>query len=325
MLPRVLRERRWFEAPELDAWSSGVELRTPFLRFCVQSSRNVSTDWGVVERAVPFVHRMSRPGLSLVLAGRGRFDEHGRHHEVRTGDLALSDQRQHGTEAYAGPTSRLLALEWDPRVMGAGRAGSVGIDRIDPRTLAALADCASRLERAPTDAHASAAAIEIVQRLRALGLPLARIDAGVLRRTSDDGEQRLADALGQSLSRLREHPDLEDVSGELGWSTRLVNRRVGDMVARYGIPWDGWRAMLRSFRLTTALRLLSVPGATTEGVAKLTGFRSPSALCHAFDKAGLPSPGAFVRAAKVDVLAGWSAFAATPVAAAPPDLVAPAA
>ncbi len=28
-------------------------------------ARNVSTDWGVVERAIPFVHRMSRPGAAV--------------------------------------------------------------------------------------------------------------------------------------------------------------------------------------------------------------------------------------------------------------------
>jgi AraC-like DNA-binding protein len=306
----VLRERRWFDAPELDASSSGVELRTPFVRFCVQNARNVSTDWGVVERAIPFVHRMSRPALTIVLEGRGRFDEGGRHFETREGQVALMDQRRMGTEAYAGARSRVLAIEWDPRVLGGQRDGAVEIARIDPRALRTLARASATLESAPSDAIAGGAAVEIVEQLRAIGLPFERLEAGALHRAGDADEQRLATALGEAMSRLREHPDLEDVSAELGWNHRLVHRRVALMVERYGIPWDGWRAMIRSFRLTTALRLLSAPGATTERVAQLTGFRSPSALCHTFDKAGLPSPGRFVREARRDALEGWAPFAA---------------
>jgi transcriptional regulator GlxA family with amidase domain len=70
-----------------------------------------------------------------------------------------------------------------------------------------------------------------------------------------------------------------------------------------------WRGALHHMRLAHALRLISAPGATTELVARHTGFRSPTALCHAFAKGGLPSPGVLARAARKDALESWTAFA----------------
>lgn len=307
----MLREYRHFAAPELDASSSAVEVRTPFMRVSVHDGRNGSTDWGVVERALPFVHRMSRTELTVVLRGRGRFDEGGRHHEIGAGMLALSDQSRRGTEAYAGRATRYLVLEWDPRVLGAGHHGHVAIARLTQASvtrLGALADTLVGVPDARVTAETTTAMLDL---LRASGLAIARIEAGALRTPVDDA-QRLADALGHHLSQLRAHPDIEDVGGELGWNVRLVHRRLASMVGAYGLPWPSWRALLRHYRFTSALRLLSAPGATTELVARATGFRSPSALCHAFDKAGLPSPGTFTRDARRDPLEGWLAHVARP-------------
>ena len=75
---------------------------------------------------------------------------------------------------------------------------------------------------------------------------------------------------------------------------------------RYALLWGHWRSALHQARVLSALRLLSAPGATTERVAKLAGFRSPSALCHTFAVAGLPSPGALAREARRDPLVTWA-------------------
>jgi hypothetical protein len=63
---------------------------------------------------------------------------------------------------------------------------------------------------------------------------------------------------------------------------------------------------LHHTRVLQALRLLAAPGATTETVARLTGFRAPTALCHTFAAGGLPSPGVLARAATRDVLDRWT-------------------
>jgi AraC-like DNA-binding protein len=302
----VLRESRLLDVPELDAFHRAVEVRTPGLRLGVHQGRHVSSDFGVVERAAPFVHRMTRPCLTLVFEGRGRFDEHGRRFAVAPGDLVLSDQREGGTEAYAGAPARWLVMDWDPAIVGARYTGSVSILRLGSADLVRVSTAASELG-GPGSAEASA---EIVRVLRSLGVGFERLRAADLARPPAAEEQRLATVVGHHLSNLRAHPALEDLVSDLGWNARQVHRRLAANAKRYGLPWEHWRALLHHMRLVSALRLLSAPGATTELVARLTGFRSPSALCHTFDDAGLPSPGAFVRAAKRDVIEGWADHAA---------------
>jgi AraC-like DNA-binding protein len=306
MLRPVLRESRVLDVPELDALHHAIEVRTPALRLGVHHGRSVSSDFGVVERAAPFVHRMTRPCLTLVFEGHGRFDEHGRRFRVDPGDLVLSDQCERGTEAYAGSPARWLVMDWDPTLVGARYAGAVSIARLGRVDLARLSKAAGGIG-GPRSAEASA---EIVRVLRSLGVGFERLAAADLARAPASDEQQLATAIGDHLSNLRAHPALEDLVSDLGWNARLVHRRMATNAKRYGLPWEHWRALLHHMRVVSALRLLSAPGATTELVARLTGFRSPSALCHTFDDAGLPSPGAFVRAAKRDVIEGWADHAA---------------
>lgn len=305
----MLREHRRLVVPELDAVSAAVELRTPFLRVCVLEGENVATDWAVVQRATPFVERMARTSVSVVLEGRGRFDERGEHHALAPGTLALSDHARGGTEAYAGARTRVLIAEWDPRVLGARHGQALTTLRLDARTLARLGTFAGELGAA--DLGRATRAVDAIARvLRAEGLALAPFAVGDRITPALAEERRLAATLGAQLSRLREHPDLEDVGSALGASARHVHRRLGALAAHYQSPWPSWRALLRHYRFVSALRLLSAPGATTERVAEATGFRAPAALCHAFEKAGLPPPGTFVRDARRDPLEGWLAHGA---------------
>lgn len=308
----MLRESRRLDAPELGAFHESVELRTPSLRIGLHHGKNVSSDFGVVERAAPFVHRMSRPCLTLLLEGEGRFDEGGRRLRVAPGDLALSDQREGGTEAYAGRPARWIVMDWDPAVVGAPYAQPLSIARLGRVDLARLSKAADGVG-GPRSAQACA---EIVRVLRSVGLSFERLDVPHFSQPPPEAEQRLADVLGAQLSNLRAHPAIEDVVSELGWNARLVHRRIAATASRYGLPWEHWRAVLYHLRLVSALRLLSAPGATTELVARLTGFRSPSALCHTFDDAGLPSPGTFVRDARRNPIEGWADHALRAVRAA---------
>jgi len=94
--------------------------------------------------------------------------------------------------------------------------------------------------------------------------------------------------------------------GELGSNARTVHRRIERIAERYVLPWSHWRSALHHTRIVQAIRWLGAPGATTELVARLTGFRSPTALCHAFAAAGLPSPGTLARAARRGPLEAWA-------------------
>lgn len=298
----VLREIRVLDAPELGASHLSIEVRSPILRASVHRGTNVTSDYGLVDRASQFVQRMSRPCLTVLLEGDGRFDEGGQHLAVSSGDIALSDQRNGGTEAYSGARSLYLALDWDPVAIGGRFVEPVAIERLGPRERERLSGAARALEGLEPER----ACVEIVDVLRAAGVPFERLTTGDLGLGADETEQALARALGAHLSNLRAHPAIEDLVETLGWSPRLVHRRLAASARRYGVPWEHWRALLHYQRMLSALRLLAAPGATTESVARLTGFRAPTALCHAFAKAGLPSPGTLARDARREVLEAWA-------------------
>ncbi len=54
---------------------------------------------------------------------------------------------------------------------------------------------------------------------------------------------------------------------------------------------DDWRSERDFYRGLIATMFLSHPDATTTMVSRMLGYRSSEALCHAFRRAGLPSPG----------------------------------
>lgn len=291
-----------FEVAELQARHRSMEARAEGLRIGYHRGENVSTDYGLLDRAVGLTPQ-SRSAITILLEGEGRFEERRARAWLTPGTLAISDQRARGTEAFAGPVSSYLVLEWDPRIHGAAAPSEFRTSRLDARDLERLRRLALDLEGPdPTSATLSVLAI-----LRANGLPLAPVAAGDLADRTTAADRALTAAVQTRLSRLEAHPALEDVVADLGWTSRHVNRRLGALAKTYGVPWEHWRKSLHLARMLAALRLLSV-GATTELVSRKTGFRSPAALCHAFAKAGLPSPGVLARAARSEVLDAWTRF-----------------
>lgn len=87
------------------------DVRTRHLRIGLHRGRNVATDFTLLDRASPFVHRMRRATMTVVFEGSGRFDEGDRCALLGDGDLVTSDSRAGGTEAYAGARTSRLALE----------------------------------------------------------------------------------------------------------------------------------------------------------------------------------------------------------------------
>ena len=300
----MLRTARRLHAPEIGAAHRALELRTPQIRVSLHEGRRVASDWGLVERAFPFVHRMSRTGVSILLEGHGRFEEGGAREWLAEGAIVASNQRRGGTEAYAGERTSVMIVEWDPTVMGARVGGAFehhSLSVCDHQRLRGTA-------RAMAGPDPEAALIDVLNVLRSLGFPVEKLARGDLVSKTKPHEARLSIAINEQLSNLEAHPSVDDVADDLAWSARHVNRRFAELAMAYGLTHPSWKATLHEMRLVTSFRMLSVPGATTELVARRTGFRSPSALCHAFAKAGLPSPGTLARAAQRDVLDSWTAF-----------------
>lgn len=284
-----------------------MEARAPGLRIGWLRGENVATDYGLLNRATPFAMPHVRSALTVILEGTGRFEERTRRAFLETGSMSVSDQRNAGTEAFVGTVSSYFVFEWDPTELGAAAPNTFATTRLSWLDVARLRQLVPKLE-GPAPARTILAIMDL---LRATGLPLARVDEGYLTERAPEDDQVLSSTMAKYLSRLEAFPAIEEVSAELGWSTRHVSRRIAELARRHSLPWKSWRASLHQARILAALRLASV-GATTELIARKTGFRSPTALCHAFSKAGLPSPGVLARMARTDVLDRWCDFVPLP-------------
>lgn len=176
------------------------------------------------------------------------------------------------------------------------------VERVGRRDLDRLRKAAGRLVTPARDA----AIEDVLAVLRANGLRFARVEPEEI----DARYASLNQALGARLDLLEGRPDVEEIATALHWSRRTVTRRLQSMARAYAFVRPHWREALRSARLLAALRLLAAPGATTELVARLTGFRAAAALCRAFADVGWPSPGRFAQAARRDPITSWRELAA---------------
>lgn len=74
-------------------------------------------------------------------------------------------------------------------------------------------------------------------------------------------------------------------------SERHIRRAFERLDHELGTNTNGWREFLGDTRLCVAQQLLSVPGLRLGRVARLSGFRSSVALCHAFSARSPLTPG----------------------------------
>jgi AraC-like DNA-binding protein len=255
-------------------------------------SRGLVTDFANLNRAIPFLQRLAdRSKINVVLSGEGRVDARDGATTLQAGELA-SSASDASTEAHTGD---LLTIEWSPRVLGAAQGKSVGFRRLSVSDTERMAQLATELE-----GPARCLAIqEILELLRAQGIALGPVSLAELMESEPEAcqLQLLQSALSERLTALHEFPTLEEVSAKLGWDQRRVHRRLTRLRQTYAVVWLHWREFVHQARMLRAMQLLSVPAATTELVARLSGFRAPSALCHAFARADLPSPGRFATLA----------------------------
>jgi hypothetical protein len=190
----------------------------------------------------------------------------------------------------------------EPGVRGRADVWPVRRCAARPALAGPLGALASAYERDAT----AGTLVEIFDLLRAFGFPFERLTrADVERRPTPAGHQALADAVARSLSGIDRLPSIDDVRADLSLTQRTVHRQLRSIADEYALAWKNWRAALHQTRVLSALRVLAAPGATTELVARLAGFRSAAALCHTFAVAGLPSPGVLARAARRDAIVRW--------------------
>jgi hypothetical protein len=244
----------------------------------------------------------TRSALSILLRGYGRFEEGERTTYLRPGDVIVSSSKGFGTEAYAGKRCSWLCIEWEPGVFGTQFRGRFETAKLSRWEIELMTEALDSLD-GPAIEQATAAILDL---LRAAGFPVNRVDQRELCMKVDSWEHQLQDALSSLLSRLDALPDIEDLSASLRWNQRLIHRRLAAMARKHGLTSSHWRQALHRARVVRSLQLLAAPGATTEQVSRLAGFRSPTSLCHAFSELGLPSPGRLAEAASREVLSRWS-------------------
>jgi AraC-like DNA-binding protein len=224
------------------------------------------------------------------LHGRG-----GRAVELETGQLALRSRVDAVLERGSGTT---LEIDFE---------GDRCIPDLTHGRLSASA-CAALFELA--DATRDAAPSELTRfgsclrraldALRAEGLAVV-LDPAVAPPAVDAPDQVYMTALDRALSTLGEAPAVVDLEEVLGCDRRTIVRRtraVHERHALHGLGGTDFRAVRDFYRLLVATILASHERATTEGVARAVGYASPTALCHAFHRVGLPAPSAVRRLAQ---------------------------
>ena len=222
-------------------------------------------------------------GPMVVRAGVGTAD-------LRQGQLYAS--ATHGTAAARAltPKTDLLVIGWR---RGTGAGGTIAHDvRLGPSPLTTarlhrLADALADVDA--TRSCVCTAADDVIAALRAEGFPfLPTASLSDLR--NDTPEQRLAEAVEQSLAPLSSQPSSVDLSRALGVGEHHALRRTNEHFRQFYFSVRGWREYLRRRRIDLGAFFMGRPDARTEDVARALGFRSPTSFCHAFQAAGLPSP-----------------------------------
>jgi hypothetical protein len=232
-----------------------------------------------------------RSRLLIVLSGQVHAFVDGNTITLSSGEaIATSSISELRTRSDSAHT---LELDWDPDSV-VGRRSSDGHSRLGRSTL----EQAHELSRALADTTPSErqslvrSTKRVLAALSSEGLPLDPDGVESALAASHALDQMLFSAVDRALSRLENSPDTLDVVSELDWSRRTLSRRMARMNQRYQVHTSGdWRSQRDFYRLLLGSLLLSHPSATTAGVARSLGYRSPEALCHAFSNAGLPSPG----------------------------------
>lgn len=287
----MIHMSRVFQAPSVGVRFADYLLLHPTLRINLKiRSGGIMDDrlFGTVMRPL----EKDRSFLIVQLSGRSLCTVASKAHELLEGSL-VAGRRNLGVRQRQEGDHRSLYVEWETAVWGEGPVGVGEKLRLPSHAFAELKERAGSLVGArlgPVEARQAAA--RIMETLRGL-VPRGPLEAGALGHQVESNFLTLAHGLDRLYASMSSgNPAVSDLQAILGWSRPRIHRtltRYQQAYAFHGV--GGWRELHRWWRMPLGTLLMSAPKATTEEVASILGYSSPSAFCAAFAMSGLPSPG----------------------------------
>lgn len=245
-------------------------------------------------------------GLVLGGSSRVRFGD-GTVHTLGVGQGTTCNGRgtfRSRAESIGHEASLSITIDWDARwfasraidIAPAFRVGDRGTSALRARAseLRVAIEQAWRAPASPAQGRIAPHVAEILALLRAEGLDVPACGAADLATTFTPEVASTSRALDRALSRTEELPMLVDVESAAGVSARTVQRwlpRVFEAWGQSSSTPESFRALRTRVQLVRACLVMSHAESSTERAAQVVGFSSPNALCRAFARAQLPSPG----------------------------------
>lgn len=288
----MLLSKRCYQAPELGlALGEHMALHSRYRVHVKTRSGLIADDalFGGSQRPL----KKDRSQLVISLTGETLLRTASSERIVRAGEFVTERHSNRYLGRHEGEV-KVLIVEWEPGMLGTRLTESTSAARLCPVAVRRLRELAAPLIQTGTSPAQSAAVIaEIVELMRAEGIPFDPVEPEDLVEELPPYFAPLSRALDNALTSLVEQPSLLDLERVLGLSERQVQRQLLRFNEHYTIHASGrWRDLIRWWRLPMGATLMSTPKATTEGVARMLGYASARAFCDAFAAAGLPSPGA---------------------------------
>ncbi|CAN5799056.1 hypothetical protein BH09MYX1_BH09MYX1_51210 [soil metagenome] len=259
----------------------------PQLRLHAVRNANVISEDALLLRAFHRAGAVGRPIVTVLLEGHGTVRAHGKEACVTSGDVLAMDFKGAISMRQEGARYESLAFEWDPEWLGP-RPAAFFHRRLGASDLArARSAWTSMIAGASTP---EAIVAEVIDVLRSTGLQLRIPTASELDDPVLESTRKMAHALDIALSNLEGQPMTADLEKLLGLSARQVNRLVASFNLRYGFNSVGWRDTRNRRRLMMGATFMTAPGASVAHVARVVGYRSPTAFARALADAGMPPP-----------------------------------
>lgn len=278
------------DVPDLGVRVRRLIVREPSFVVMVLRSEGVAHDWGIQSEAVSFIARLHRTQLSLLLEGRGYMWTPSGPHLLEAGDTTESDQGRMEVDGYAGSPLLLVQVEYErDGLFGPAHRGAARFSRLARSDVSTLRSICERVE----EIRPAQLVLELARVLRTLGYPVTLDFEASARPRLDVG--RVFGAMGDAISQIERQPSLTEVAGAVDLTERQTNRHIKELSRAYAHPIESWREFIHDVRIGVATQILSIPNVPLAQVAKLSGYGSAIALCHALSARNAPTPGEIAR------------------------------
>ena len=263
---------------ELDrALSAGVVVRRVAIENAIQDERTTR----------PLGHGVgtSLQRVSVVLRGSSRIGLAGVAHSLRPGHFVRGGIEEMVVESFEGEV-----VEFD---FAAHAAGVQQVGVLSARVVATIA----RLGEALRGAEERQVHTAIVSAADALSREVSPDVAAVApARLAEDRLCAFSRVMDHTLTHLDSSPHTTDIENTLSISRRTLTRTSHAFHTRFSMSGierkTDWRAIRDLYRSVVGAILMTNRHVTTEQASRALGYSSSAAFCHAFERRGLPSPGA---------------------------------